>query len=60
MDLLHNQHLDGFCIVSSDSDFSRLAKRLRKQTDEVFGFGRQSTPSGFQTACGKFFFIEDL
>ncbi len=60
MDLLHDQKFDGYCIVSSDSDFSRLAKRLRKETDNVFGFGRRNTPSGFQNACCGFFYIEDL
>lgn len=61
MDLLHNQRFDGFCIASSDSDFARLALRIRKQKSLVFGFGhRDKTPKGYQHACGNFYFVEDL
>ena len=47
MDLLHSGRLDGFCLVSSDSDFTRLASRLREQGADVFGFGEQKTPESF-------------
>ena len=47
MDLLHSGRLDGFCLVSSDSDFTRLASRLREQGADVYGFGEQKTPESF-------------
>src|SRR5271157_1002464 len=47
MDLLHSGRLDGFCLVSSDSDFTRLASRLREQGADVYGFGMQKTPESF-------------
>ena len=53
MDLLHSGRLDGFCLVSSDSDFTRLASRLREQGLEVYGFGEQKTPESFRQACRK-------
>src|ERR1700682_5364725 len=54
MDLLHSGRFDGFCLVSSDSDFTRLASRLREQGADVFGFGEQKTPESFRQACRKF------
>ncbi|KGQ19768.1 hypothetical protein LF41_2270 [Lysobacter dokdonensis DS-58] len=60
MDLLHAGGLDGFCIVSSDSDFTRLATRLRESGMEVFGFGQHKTPEAFVSACDKFVFLEIL
>src|SRR6266705_5006933 len=60
MDLLHSGRLDGFCLVSSDSDFTRLASRLREQGADVFGFGEQKTPESFRQACRKFIYTENL
>ncbi|HEV2518583.1 MAG TPA: NYN domain-containing protein [Devosia sp.] len=60
MDLLHSARLDGFCIVSSDSDFTRLAGRLREEGVEVYGFGEQKTPPGFRQACTRFIYTENL
>lgn len=61
MDLLHNYHFNGFCIVSSDSDFARLALRLRRQEAVVYGFGcRDHTPLGYQRACREFFYVDDI
>lgn len=60
MDLLYTGHFDGFCIVSSDSDFTRLATRLRESGLEVLGFGRKTTPEPFRVACNKFTFTEVL
>lgn len=60
MDLLHGNQLDGFCIVSSDSDFTPLASRIRESGLVVYGFGRQQTPSAFINACDKFIYIENL
>lgn len=60
MDLLHSGRLDGFCLVSSDSDFSGLATRIREQGLEVFGFGERKTPEGFRHACRRFIFIENF
>ena len=51
MDLLHTGTFDGFCIVSSDSDFTRLASRLRESGKRVVGFGEQKTPDPFVQAC---------
>ena len=51
MDLLHSGRFDGFCLVSSDSDFTRLASRLREQGADVYGFGAQKTPESFRQAC---------
>eukprot|EP00873_Tetraselmis_striata_P016131 jgi/Tetstr1/436395/TSEL_025227.t2 len=57
MDLLHGGiALDGFCLVSSDSDFSRLASRLREDGHLVLGFGRQQTPLAFRASCNKFIY----
>ena len=60
MDLLHSGRLDGFCLVSSDSDFTRLASRLREQGADVYGFGEQKTPESFRQACRKFIYTENL
>lgn len=60
MDLLHEGKVGGFCIVSSDSDFTRLATRIREQGLMVFGFGEQKTPKPFVTACDKFTFVENF
>src|SRR5246500_1309007 len=60
MDLLHSGRLDGFCLVSSDSDFTRLASRLREQGADVYGFGKQDTPESFRQACRRFIYTENL
>ena len=60
MDLLYSGHLDGFCIVSSDSDFTRLASRIRESGLTVYGFGERKTPKPFVAACDKFIYIENL
>jgi uncharacterized LabA/DUF88 family protein len=60
MDLLYSGRFDGFCIVSSDSDFTRLASRLRESGLTVYGFGERKTPKPFVAACDKFIYIENL
>lgn len=60
MDLLHAGHLDGFCLVSSDSDFTRLATRIREAGLTVYGFGEKKTPAAFIAACDKFVYVEVL
>lgn len=60
MDLLHSGRFDGFCLVSSDSDFTRLAARIREQGVDVFGFGERKTPESFVRACGRFTYFENL
>src|ERR1700733_13944841 len=60
MDILYTGKVDGFCIVSSDSDFTRLATRLREAGMKVFGMGEQKTPGAFRAACDKFIYIEIL
>jgi hypothetical protein len=60
MDLLYSGRFDGFCIVSSDSDFTRLAQRLRESGLTVYGFGERKTPKPFVAACDKFIYIENL
>jgi len=60
MDILYTGRVDGFCLVSSDSDFTKLATRLREAGMKVFGFGEQKTPSAFRSACDKFIYIEIL
>jgi uncharacterized LabA/DUF88 family protein len=60
MDLLHSGRCDGFCLVSSDSDFTRLAARIREQGVQVFGFGEQKTPESFRQACHRFIYTENL
>jgi uncharacterized LabA/DUF88 family protein len=58
MDILHSQKVDGFCLVSSDSDFTRLATRLRESGKVVIGIGEKKTPNPFIVACDKFIYIE--
>jgi uncharacterized LabA/DUF88 family protein len=60
MDILYSGKVDGFCIVSSDSDFTRLAIRLREAGMKVIGFGEKKTPQPFITSCDKFIYIEIL
>jgi uncharacterized LabA/DUF88 family protein len=60
MDILYTGRVDGFCLVSSDSDFTRLAIRLREAGMKVFGMGEQKTPSAFTSACDRFIYIEIL
>jgi uncharacterized LabA/DUF88 family protein len=60
MDLLHTGLYDGFCLVSSDSDFTRLASRLREQGVAVYGFGERKTPESFRQACSRFIYTENL
>ena len=60
MDLLHSGRFDGFCLVSSDSDFTRLASRIREQGVDVYGFGEKKTPESFRQACRRFIYTENL
>ena len=60
MDLMHRGGLDGFCLVSSDSDFTRLAQRLREDGAIVYGFGAKKTPESFRNACTRFIYVENL
>jgi uncharacterized LabA/DUF88 family protein len=60
MDLLYAGNVDGFCIVSSDSDFTRLATRLREAGKVVYGLGERKAPEAFIAACDKFIFFEVL
>lgn len=60
MDLLHSGRFDGFCLVSSDSDFTRLAARIREEGINVYGFGEQKTPESFRQACHRFIYTENL
>lgn len=60
MDLLYTEQFDGFCIVSSDSDFTKLAARIRETGLTVYGFGEQKTPEPFVAACDKFIYTEVL
>ncbi len=60
MDLLYSGRFDGFCLVSSDSDFTRLASRIRESGLTVYGFGERKTPKPFVSACDKFIYLENL
>lgn len=60
MDLMHSGRFDGFCLVSSDSDFTRLAARIREQGIDVYGFGEEKTPESFRQACRRFVYTENL
>ena len=60
MDLLYTRRFDGFCLVSSDSDFTGLALRIREEGLMVFGFGEKKTPEAFRNACHRFLFTEVL
>ena len=60
MDLMHTGRFDGFVLVSSDSDFTRLASRIREQGLDVYGIGQQKTPEAFRRVCKRFIFLETL
>jgi uncharacterized LabA/DUF88 family protein len=60
MDLLHSGRFDGFCLVSPDSDFTRLAARIREQGVDVYGIGQAKTPESFRQACTRFIFTENF
>lgn len=60
MDLMYKNTLDGFCLVSSDSDFTRIAQRLREDGLAVYGFGERKTPEAFRNACTRFIYVENL
>jgi hypothetical protein len=60
MDLIYTRKFDGFCLVTSDSDFTGLAMRIREEGLTVLGFGEQKTPDAFRNACHKFIFTEVL
>jgi uncharacterized LabA/DUF88 family protein len=60
MDLLYSDRFDGFCIISSDSDYTRLASRIRESGLIVYGFGERKTPKAFVSACDKFIYVENL
>lgn len=60
MDLLHTGRFDGFVLISSDSDFTRLAQRIREQGCDVYGIGQQKTPEAFRMACKRFIYVENL
>ena len=60
MDLIYKGAVDGFCLVSSDSDFTRLAQRLREDGLAVYGFGERKTPEAFRIACTRFIYVENL
>lgn len=60
MDILYSEKMDGFCLVSSDSDFTPLAQRIRQQGLTVYGFGEQKTPQAFVRACDRFIYNEVL
>ena len=60
MDILYSEQVNGFCLVSSDSDFTRLATRLREAGMKVYGIGEKKTPDPFIVACDKFIYIEIL
>ncbi|WIY25027.1 NYN domain-containing protein [Parasedimentitalea psychrophila] len=60
MDILHTGRFDGFVLISSDSDFTRLASRIREQGLDVFGMGMRKTPAAFVKACKRFIYVENL
>ena len=60
MDILHSGRFDGFVLISSDSDFTRLASRIREQGLDVFGMGMRKTPGAFVKACKRFIYVENL
>lgn len=60
MDILYSKNVDGFCLVSSDSDFTKLATRLREEGMVVYGIGEKKTPDPFIVACDKFIYLEIL
>ena len=60
MDLMYKRTLDGVVLVSSDSDFTRLAQRLREEGLEVYGFGERKAVEAFRNACSRFIYVENL
>ena len=60
MDLLYSRHFDGFCLISSDSDYTKLAVRIRESGLVVYGIGERKTPEAFRQACDQFIYIENL
>ncbi|MFD0982411.1 NYN domain-containing protein [Tropicimonas aquimaris] len=60
MDLLHTGRFDGFVLVSSDSDFTRLSSRIREQGLDVYGIGQRKTPEAFRKACKRFIYLENI
>jgi len=60
MDLMHSGRFDGFCLVTSDSDFTRLAARIREQGLDVYGIGAERTPESFRRACTRFIYTENF
>lgn len=60
MDLLHSHRFEGFCLVSSDSDFTRLATRIREDGLVVYGFGEKKAPKAFVNACDRYIYVENL
>ena len=60
MDMLYTSELEGFCLVSSDSDFTALAIRIKEQGATVYGFGKKQTPEAFRNACSHFTYVENL
>jgi uncharacterized LabA/DUF88 family protein len=60
MDILHTGRFDGFVLVSSDSDFTRLASRIREQGLDVYGIGQRKTPEAFRQACKRFIYLENI
>ena len=60
MDLMSKGNLDGVCLISSDSDFTRLAQRLREEGLTVYGFGERKTPEAFRNACSRFIYLENV
>lgn len=60
MDLLHSRRFEGFCLVSSDSDFTRLATRIREDGLMVYGFGEKQAPAAFVNACDRYIYVENL
>jgi uncharacterized LabA/DUF88 family protein len=60
MDLLHSKRFEGFCLVSSDSDFTRLATRIREDGLVVYGFGEKKAPKAFVNACDRYIYVENL
>ena len=60
MDILYSNNIDGFCLVSSDSDFTRLATRIRESGKLVYGIGEKKTPNPFIASCDKFIYLEIL
>jgi uncharacterized LabA/DUF88 family protein len=60
MDLLYTERFDGFCLVTSDSDFTRLASRIRENGLAVYGFGERKTPKPFVNSCTEFIYVETI